>query len=168
MSHAIDALFENSDAQTRTETEKAFAASFIAMAGNLVLLLNGIGIAVTFTILLVVANTMSIAVRERRKEIGVLKTLGFTSRQVMGLIVAESLLIGVLGGALGIASSQGLMWMLTHAPGIRDALGGLGLSAAHAAAAGGGTRLRRGALPRLRRRLRAGATGPTARASPTC
>jgi putative ABC transport system permease protein len=128
VSHAIDALFENSDAQTRTETEKAFAASFIAMAGNLVLLLNGIGVAVTFTILLVVANTMSIAVRERRKEIGVLKTLGFTSRQVMGLIVAESLLIAVLGGALGVGSSQGLMWMLTHTPGIKDALGGLGLS----------------------------------------
>jgi putative ABC transport system permease protein len=83
---------------------------------------------VTFTILLVVANTMSIAVRERRKEIGVLKTLGFTSRQVMGLIVAESLLIGVFGGLLGIGSSQGLMWMLTHAPGIKDALAGLGLS----------------------------------------
>jgi putative ABC transport system permease protein len=128
VSHAIDGLFENSDAQTRTETEKAFAASFIAMAGNLALLLNGIGVAVTFTILLVVANTMSIAVRERRKEIGVLKTLGFTSRQVMGLVVAESLLIGVFGGLLGIASSQGLMWMLTHAPGIKDALAGIGLS----------------------------------------
>jgi putative ABC transport system permease protein len=128
VSRAIDGLFENSDAQSRTETEKAFAASFIAMAGNLVLLLNGIGIAVTFTILLVVANTMSIAVRERRKEIGVLKTLGFTSAQVMGLIVAESLLIGLLGGALGIGGSQALMWMLTHAPGIKDALAGLGLS----------------------------------------
>ena len=98
------------------------------MAGNLALLLNGIGVAVTFTILLVVANTMSIAVRERRKEIGVLKTLGFTSSQVMGLIVAESLLIGVIGGAVGIGSSQGLMWLLTHTPGISDALGGLGLS----------------------------------------
>jgi putative ABC transport system permease protein len=128
ISRRIDALFENSDAQTRTETEKAFAASFIAMAGNLALLLNGIGVAVTFTILLVVANTMSIAVRERRKEIGVLKTLGFTSSQVMGLIVAESLLIGVIGGAVGIGSSQGLMWLLTHTPGISDALGGLGLS----------------------------------------
>ena len=93
VSAAIDALFENSDAQTRTETEKAFAASFVAMAGNLALLLNGIGLAVTFTILLVVANTMSIAVRERRKEIAVLKTLGFTSGQVMGLVVAESVLI---------------------------------------------------------------------------
>jgi putative ABC transport system permease protein len=128
VSKAIDALFENSDAQTHSETEKAFAASFVAMAGNLALLLNGIGVAVTFTILLVVANTMSIAVRERRKEIGVLKTLGFTSRQVMGLVVAESLLIGVLGGLVGIGCSQGLMYLLTHAPGISDALAGLGLS----------------------------------------
>jgi len=107
VSAAIDALFANSDAQTRTETEKAFAASFVAMAGNLALLLNGIGIAVTFTILLVVANTMSIAVRERRTEIAVLKTLGFSSRQVMGLVVAESVLIGVMGGALGIGAAQG-------------------------------------------------------------
>jgi putative ABC transport system permease protein len=128
VSRAIDALFENSDAQTRTETEKAFAASFIAMAGNLALLLNGIGLAVTFTILLVVANTMSIAVRERRTEIGVLKTLGFTSRQVMGLVVAESVLIAVLGGAFGIGASQLIMWTLTHAPGIKDALAGIGLS----------------------------------------
>jgi len=125
---AIDGLFENSDAQTRTETEKAFAAGFIAMAGNLALLLNGIGVAVTFTILLVVANTMSIAVRERRKEIGVLKTLGFTSRQVMGLVVAESLLIGAIGGLLGIAGSRGIMWLLTNTPGIKDALAGIGLS----------------------------------------
>jgi putative ABC transport system permease protein len=128
VSAAIDRLFENSDAQTRTETEKAFAAGFIAMAGNLALLLNGIGVAVTFTILLVVANTMSIAVRERRKEIGVLKTLGFTSRQVMGLVVAESLLIGTAGGVIGIAGSRGIMWLLTHAPGIKDALAGIGLS----------------------------------------
>jgi putative ABC transport system permease protein len=128
VSAAIDKLFENSDSQTRTETEKAFAASFVSMAGNLALLLNGIGLAVTFTILLVVANTMSIAVRERRKEIGVLKTLGFTSGKVMGLIVAESVLIGVIGGALGIASSRGIMWVLTNAPGIKDALAGIGLS----------------------------------------
>jgi putative ABC transport system permease protein len=128
VSAAIDKLFENSDAQTRTETEKAFAASFIAMAGNLALLLNGIGLAVTFTILLVVANTMSIAVRERRKEIGVLKTLGFTSGQVMGLVVAESLLIAALGGFAGIAGSRGIMWLLANTPGIKDALAGIGLS----------------------------------------
>jgi putative ABC transport system permease protein len=128
VSSSIDALFENSNAQTRTETEKAFAASFVAMAGNLALLLNGIGLAVTFTILLVVANTMSIAVRERRTEIAVLKTLGFTSRQVMGLVVAESALIGALGGALGIGGAQGMLWLVTHTPGIKDALAGIGLS----------------------------------------
>jgi putative ABC transport system permease protein len=124
VSKAIDAQFENSDAQTHTETERAFAAGFISMAGNLALLLNGIGLAVAFTILLVTANTMSMAVRERRTEIGVLKTLGFSSAQVLGLIVAESLLLGVLGGALGIFGSQGLM----NAPGIKEMLAGIGLS----------------------------------------
>ena len=121
ISKAIDALFENSDAQTHTETEQAFRAGFLAMAGNLALLLNGIGLAVTFTILLVTANTMSMAVRERRTEIAVLKTLGFTSAQVMGLVVAESLLLGVLGGALGMGGSHALLFALTHAPGISEA-----------------------------------------------
>ena len=87
---AIDALFENSDRQTKTETEAAFRAGFVSMAGNLALLLNGIGLAVTFTILLVTANTMSMAVRERRTEIAVLKTLGFGSGLVMGLILGEA------------------------------------------------------------------------------
>jgi putative ABC transport system permease protein len=128
VSKAIDALFENSDAQTRTETEKAFAAGFISMAGNLALLLNGIGLAVAFTILLVTANTMSMAVRERRTEIAVLKTLGFKSSQVMGLVVAEALMLGLLGGLLGIGGSKGIMWMLTNAPGIKDALAGIGLT----------------------------------------
>ena len=128
VSKAIDALFENSDAQTRTETEQAFRAGFISMAGNLALLLNGIGLAVSFTILLVTANTMSMAVRERRTEIAVLKTLGFSSATVMGLIVAEALLLGVLGGALGIGGSQAIMWVLTNTPGISDALAGIGLS----------------------------------------
>jgi putative ABC transport system permease protein len=128
-SKAIDALFENSDAQTHTETEQAFRAGFIAMAGNLALLLNGIGLAVSFTILLVTANTMSMAVRERRTEIAVLKTLGFSSGLVMTLVVAEAVLLGVLGGALGIGGSQGLMWVLTHTPGIQGVLAGIGLSA---------------------------------------
>jgi len=128
ISAKIDSLFENSDAPTRTETEQAFAAGFISMAGNLALLLNGIGIAVTFTILLVVANTMSIAVRERRTEIAVLKTLGFTSGRVMALVVAESLLLGLFGGALGVGSARGLLWLLTHVPGIRDMLAGIGLA----------------------------------------
>jgi putative ABC transport system permease protein len=74
---------------------------------------------------------MSMAVRERRTEIAVLKTLGFTSGKVMGLIVAEAVLLGGLGGALGILGSQGLIWMLTSAPGIKDVLAGLGLSELH-------------------------------------
>jgi putative ABC transport system permease protein len=125
---AIDAQFENSDSQTRTETEQAFAASFIAMAGNLAFFLNSIALAVSFTILLVTANTMSMAVRERRTEIAVLKTLGFSSTRVMGLIVAEAVFLGALGGALGIGGSRGLIWMLTNAPGISDMLAGFGLS----------------------------------------
>jgi putative ABC transport system permease protein len=128
ISKAIDALFQNSTAQTHTETEKAFMASFISMAGNLALLLNGIGLAVSFTILLVTANTMSMAVRERRTEIAVLKTLGFSSAKVMGLIVTEALLLALLGGGLGIAGSKLVMWTLTTVPGVRDMLLGLGLS----------------------------------------
>jgi len=128
VSKAIDALFQNSNAQTHTETEKAFMASFISMAGNLALLLNGIGLAVSFTILLVTANTMSMAVRERRTEIAVLKTLGFSSAQVMGLIVAEALALGLFGGGLGIGASKLVMWTLTTVPGIRDMLLNLGLT----------------------------------------
>jgi putative ABC transport system permease protein len=131
VSKAIDALFENSDAQTHTETEKAFAAGFISMAGNLALLLNGIGLAVAFTILLVTANTMSMAIRERRTEIAVLKTLGFSSALVMTLVVAESLVLGVLGGLIGVGGSQGIMWTLSHAPGIKDVLAGIGLTELH-------------------------------------
>jgi putative ABC transport system permease protein len=131
ISKAIDGAFENSDAQTHTETEQAFAAGFVAMAGNLAFLLNSIGLAVSFTILLVTANTMSMAVRERRTEIAVLKTLGFSSFQVMALIVAEAIALGALGGGLGIAASQGIMFMLTHAPGISDMLAGIGLSELH-------------------------------------
>jgi putative ABC transport system permease protein len=128
ISRRIDALFENSDAQTRTETEKAFAAGFVSMAGNLALLLNGIGLAVTFTILLVTANTMSMAVRERRTEIAVLKTLGFKSAQVMGLVVAEALLIGLIGGLIGVGGSEASLWTLTHAPVLSTLLAGFGLS----------------------------------------
>ena len=125
---AIDALFENSSATSITETEQAFKAGFIAMAGNLAFLLNGIGLAVAFTILLVTANTMSMAVRERRTEIGVLKTLGFSSAHVMGFVVGEALLLGVLGGALGVFGSQTLLYGLSHAPGITEILAGMGLT----------------------------------------
>lgn len=131
ISKAIDAEFENSDTQTKTETEQAFRASFIAMAGNLALLLNGIGLAVAFTILLVTANTMSIAVRERQQEIGVLKTLGFRSGLVMALILAEALLLGLMGGAIGLVLASLVIHALPSAPVIGDVVRqfpGLGLS----------------------------------------
>jgi len=124
ISKTIDAEFENSDTPTKTETEQAFVAGFVAMAGNLTLLLNGIGLAVAFTILLVTANTMSIAVRERQQEIGVLKTLGFSSGLVMTLILSEALLIGVLGGLVGILISVGILKVLPQVPMIGDILAG--------------------------------------------
>jgi putative ABC transport system permease protein len=145
---AIDALFENSDAQSKTETESAFRAGFISLAGNLAFLLNSIGLAVTFTILLVTANTMSMAVRERRTEIAVLKTLGFGSGQVMGLVVTEALLLGAAGGVLGIAGALLAISASNHAPeqtflGIAElelrptvALSGLGVALALGFAAG--------------------------------
>ena len=71
---------------------------------------------------------MSMAVRERRTEIAVLKTLGFKGGQVMGLVVAEALLIGLLGGVLGVGGSKAILWTLTHAPGVSSALAGIGLS----------------------------------------
>jgi putative ABC transport system permease protein len=116
----IDALFANSDAESKTETEAAFAASFVALAGNLSLVLNLIGTAVAFTILLVTANTMSMAVRERRTEIAVLKTLGFSSGLVMMLVLSEALVIGVLGGLLGLVLSRGLISALPKVPVIGD------------------------------------------------
>ena len=122
VSKAIDASFENSDAQTKTETEAAFRAGFVSLAGNLALLLNGIGLAVTFTILLVTANTMSMAVRERRTEIAVLKTLGFGSRLVMLLILAEAVLLGILGGGIGLALSTVMIKALPSIPMIGDAV----------------------------------------------
>jgi putative ABC transport system permease protein len=117
ISAAIDAAFENSSSETLTETESAFAANFISMVGDLGVLVKGIGLAVCFTILLVTANTMSMAVRERRKEIAVLKTVGFRSGQVMGLIVAEALLLGAAGGALGLGGTEWALWSLNRAPG---------------------------------------------------
>ena len=139
---AIDAVFENSEAETKTETEAAFRAEFLAMIGNLALLFNSIGLAVIFTILLVTANTMSMAVRERRTEIAVLKTLGFTSGKVMGLILAESLFIGALGGAIGLGLSAWIIGALPNVPnigtfirgfpnfGFHWSVGGLGLGIA--------------------------------------
>ena len=120
ISHAIDDLFENSDAQTHTETEAQYSASIGVLSGNLVLLLNGIGLAVMFTILLVTSNTMSMAVRDRHTEIGVLKTLGFSGTLVLWLVLAESILLGICGAAIGLLLSRFLIDVLPDVPVIGD------------------------------------------------
>ena len=124
ISHAIDAQFENSDAQTHTETEGQYRAGADILGGNLTVLLNGIGLSVMFTILLVTANTMSMAVRERRTEIGVLKTLGFSSRLVLFLILGEGVLLGVSGALAGLLLGRFLIAILPKIPVIGDVVRG--------------------------------------------
>lgn len=109
VSAAVDDMFRNSPAATRTETERAFQAGFITMYGNIEFLLSVIGMAVFFAILLVAANTMMMAVRERTGEVGVLKTLGFSDRWLFGLVMGESLFIALLGGGLGLLLARGLV-----------------------------------------------------------
>ncbi|HEX7374492.1 MAG TPA: FtsX-like permease family protein [Steroidobacteraceae bacterium] len=99
----IDVLFANSPAETKTSSERAMAQSFVNQIGNIGAILTAIVGAVFFTMLLVTANTIAQSVRERTNELGVLKTLGFTNGGVLGLVLAESVLITVLGGALGIS-----------------------------------------------------------------
>ena len=98
----VDQEFENSAAETKTEPEGAFVQAWVSQIGNIVLIVAAILGAVFFTILLVTGNTMSQAVRERTGELGVLKAIGFTNAQVMSLVLAESCLLTILGGVLGL------------------------------------------------------------------
>ncbi len=99
----IDEGFANSPFETLTQTEKAFAASFAKQMGNVEFLVMVIGSVVFFTLLLVTGNTMAIAVRERTGELAVLKTVGFSDVGVLGLVLAESVLIAGQGGLFGLA-----------------------------------------------------------------
>ena len=100
---AIDRTFENSRAETLTETEKAFQLSFVSMSEAIITAIRLVSFVVIVIILVVVANTMVMSVRERAGEYAVFKTLGFGSFYLSALILGESLLISGLGGALGIA-----------------------------------------------------------------
>ncbi len=102
----IDAQFENSTAPTKTETERAWQTGFITMWGNVGFLVRAIGTAVFFAILLVAANTMIMAIRERVHEVAVMKTLGFQNGTLVGIVLAESLLITLLGGAVGLLGAR--------------------------------------------------------------
>ena len=99
----VDAMFENSPAETKTETEGAFVKAFADQLGNIGAIIRAILSAVFFTILLVAGNTMAQAVRERVSELGVMKAIGFTDTQVLAFVLMESLLIAIIGGALGLA-----------------------------------------------------------------
>ena len=110
MANAVDIQFANSPSETETSTEAAFAQSFAKQFGNIALIVTLILGAVFFTLLLVSGNTMSQSVRERVPELAVLKTLGFTDRTVLGVVLSESILIMMTGGLLGI----GVGWMLVQ------------------------------------------------------
>jgi len=99
---AIDDMFANSSYETKTETESAFAAGFAKQFGNIEFLILSIGTVVFFTLLLVTGNTMAISVRERIGELAVLKAIGFSDRSVLFLVLAESLVIALFGGLLGL------------------------------------------------------------------
>ena len=102
----IDERFANSPYETLTQTEKAFAASFAKQVGNIEFLVLAIGSVVFFTLLLVTGNTMAIAVRERTGELAVLKTIGYSDVGVLGLIIAESVLIAGQGGFIGLVLAR--------------------------------------------------------------
>ena len=101
----IDAEFANSSNETKTSPEKAFVRSIVNQIGNFGAILGGILAAVFFTILLVTGNTMMQSVRERIAELAVLKTVGFSNRLVLGLVLAESLALAALGGGLGLLTA---------------------------------------------------------------
>jgi len=121
---AIDALSDNSDHETKTQSEQAFNQAFVKQFADIGLIVTAIMSAVFFTLLLLTGNTMAQAVRERIPELAVLKTIGFSNRSVLWLVLAEAILLVVLGGAIGLgiaavlmpaisASSQGLVQLST-------------------------------------------------------
>jgi putative ABC transport system permease protein len=99
----IDELFANSSDETSTDTEKAFNKAFVAQLGNIALIVTLVVGAAFVTILMIVGNTMMMAVRERAREIAVLKTLGFSGARVLRLVLGETLLLAFIGGIPGLA-----------------------------------------------------------------
>ncbi len=116
--NAIDAMTENSQDETKTQTEKDFSLNFVRQLGNLKFIFYSIMIAVFFSILMLTGNTMLQAVQDRIPELAVMKTIGFTDGQVLGLVLSEALFLVVLGGVSGMLLSMGTMSALAKIPGI--------------------------------------------------
>lgn len=112
----VDDMFHNAPQPTKTESEKAFGLEFVAMLGNVKLFILSICSAVLFAMLLVCANTMAMSIRERTREVAVLKTLGFTRQMVLGLFVGEAVTLSVIGGLLGALGGYGLVYLYAHSP----------------------------------------------------
>jgi putative ABC transport system permease protein len=119
VAQAIDALSENSDHETKTQTEQAFNQAFFKQFADIGLIVTAIMAAVFFTLLLLTGNTMAQAVRERVPELAVLKTIGFSDTTVLVLVLAEAILLIVLGGMIGLSIAALLM------PGVSRASGGV-------------------------------------------
>ena len=105
----VNAAFENTSAEVRAETERAFQLGFISMIGNVKLLFGSISAVVVFTLILVCVSTMSMAIRERFRELAVLKALGFRRRELFAFILAESFGLSMLGAVVGIGGAW-LFW----------------------------------------------------------
>jgi putative ABC transport system permease protein len=106
IAQAIDSIFINTDAPTKTESERDFAISFETMMGGVKQFMYGIMGAITFSLLLVMANTMAMTVRERTREVGMLKALGFQRGTIAGLFVGEALVVTTLGALIGIGGAM--------------------------------------------------------------
>lgn len=105
VAQAIDALSADSDHETKTQSEQAFTASFVSQFADIGLIVGAIMGAVFFTLILLTGNTMAQAVRERIPELAVLKTIGFSNKSVLGLVLSESVLLLLSGGAIGLVLS---------------------------------------------------------------
>jgi putative ABC transport system permease protein len=117
VANAVDAKFENSPDETKTQTEKDWNISFVKQIGDIGLIVRWILFAVFFTLLLVVGNTMAQSVRERVPELAVLKTLGFSDGTVLGFVLAEALAICGLGGLIGLSVATSLGFMIRKGAG---------------------------------------------------
>jgi len=112
--HQIDDMFHNSPLQTKTESEKAFQLGFVASLGNVKAFILSICGAVVFAIMLVSANTMAMSVRNRTREVAVLKTLGFTRQRVLSIFVSEAVALSLVGGLVGVLIAIPVITGLTH------------------------------------------------------